>query len=277
MYAPIFDLAGVRDSIRQSPHRFYVYVLCRPNGEPFYVGKGVANRVFCHEADARNLPTKSHKLNLIRALHKKGLKVGYVIEGFFETEIEAHERERTLILTLGRHDLRTGPLTNQTDGGEGTSNPSQESRDRRAATLGGDAEDPERRAINEFFNSIGGKQDSVPIKPLGARKLVPLTPHPSSRMPTERMAKALIAAAAATNQILKPGSILPRIFVMQGKPYAIENGVGRDMLKAGMISLMSPEARPEDECLCLTTIGFDQILHLMDVERLKDLAVLEPD
>ena len=31
----------------------YVYVLCRPNRTPFYVGKGVNRRVLAHEAEAR--------------------------------------------------------------------------------------------------------------------------------------------------------------------------------------------------------------------------------
>jgi hypothetical protein len=31
----------------------YVYVLCRPDRTPFYVGKGVHRRVFAHEAEAR--------------------------------------------------------------------------------------------------------------------------------------------------------------------------------------------------------------------------------
>jgi hypothetical protein len=32
----------------------YVYVLRRPNGRPFYVGKGYGDRVFQHENEARH-------------------------------------------------------------------------------------------------------------------------------------------------------------------------------------------------------------------------------
>ena len=115
------------------PH--YVYVLCRPDGTPFYVGKGVQHRCFHHEAEARNTERLSHKLNVIRAMHRQGEQIRYCIEGEFETEAEAHSRERNLISLFGRHDQRRGPLTNQTDGGEGASNPSEESRDRRRQSL----------------------------------------------------------------------------------------------------------------------------------------------
>lgn len=99
-----------------APH--YVYVLCRADGTPFYVGKGVQHRCFHHEAEARTTDRLTHKLNVIRAMGRRGEAVRYCIESSFQTEAEAHARERWLIRLFGRHDLRNGPLTNQTDGGE---------------------------------------------------------------------------------------------------------------------------------------------------------------
>src|SRR5229473_225113 len=116
----LMDTAAVRNAIRIC-RPFYVYVLHRPNGEPFYVGKGVADRVFDHEAEARNTLRLTHKLNVIRNLHRAGLVVHYRLDASFEDESEALAHERFLISKIGRHDLKLGPLTNQTDGGEGTS------------------------------------------------------------------------------------------------------------------------------------------------------------
>ena len=117
--------------------RHYVYVLCRSNGTPFYVGKGVGNRCVQHEAEARNTDKLSHKLNVIRAIVRRGERVQYCIESTFETETEAHTRERYLIALFGRHDQKRGPLTNQTDGGEGASNPS-ENREKSVGNLFGE-------------------------------------------------------------------------------------------------------------------------------------------
>ena len=58
----LLDVIGIRAAL-QNHHPHYVYVLCRPLGEPFYVGKGVNFRALQHEADARTTKTLTHKLN----------------------------------------------------------------------------------------------------------------------------------------------------------------------------------------------------------------------
>lgn len=193
--------------------KYYVYLVCRPNGQPFYVGKGIGERFLMHERDARNLPScRSHKLNLIRAIWKRGQKLCYKIDGFFDGEDSAHQREVELIRSIGRHDLGRGPLTNQTDSGEGASKPSEERQTQRAATLSGDAENPDRRAANEFFHTLGKGHCSVPIKPLGTLRLVRLTPHPRARAPTARSAQALLAGAVSRQILLAPGCNISRVF-----------------------------------------------------------------
>lgn len=87
----------------EQPH--YVYVLCRPDGIPFYVGKGVRLRALQHEADARTTRTLTHKLNVIRSLHARGFNVAYRIDSSFDDEPTALARERALIAQIGRHDL----------------------------------------------------------------------------------------------------------------------------------------------------------------------------
>jgi hypothetical protein len=269
------DVGAASEAIRIASKRFYVYVLVRPDGEPFYVGKGLGKRLFNHEAEARNTNLRTHKLNVIRSIVRSGGEVGYALPHFCENEAEAHGIETKLISSIGRHDLKKGPLTNQTDGGEGVTGLSTEILARKAANLGGASEDPQRRVANDFFHAIAGRQDSVPIKPLGVTRLEATVPHPRPRKPTERMAKAIVVACLATNQLLAEGVRLPRLFKIKGGTYVIENGVAKDLLKAGMISVI-PGERPELEQFTLTQVGLAAILSLIPRPRLEDLGALEP-
>jgi hypothetical protein len=94
---------------------FYVYVLFRPSGEPFYVGKGCGRRLNAHESDARG---NDHKARIIRQAKAAGLEIPRVKIAESLTESGAFEIERAFIAALGRDPI--GPLVNLTDGGEGT-------------------------------------------------------------------------------------------------------------------------------------------------------------
>ena len=260
--------------------RFYVYVLCRQDGTPFYVGKGIGKRVFQHEADARNTSLKSHKLNLIRSLRSKGKEVRYALAGSFDDEVSAHALERELVLRYGRHDQGRGPLTNQTDGGEGASNPSEAAQARHRASLGGDADDPERRAANRFLASIAGPQASIPVKPwktLRARAhLLRPSPGKPDPAPTPRMAKAIAASAVANSLLLSEGVLIPRRLVIDGIECAIENGCGGDMIAARLVEPVEPRSNPLEELLRLTKFGLTSIVALLGRDVLLDLGILEP-
>ncbi|MEH2471402.1 putative GIY-YIG superfamily endonuclease [Nitrobacteraceae bacterium AZCC 2161] len=271
----LLDSASVSAALNSEAKRFYVYVLTRPDGTPFYVGKGLGRRVFAHEAEAANTTLKTHKLNVIRAITKNGGTLQYALPHFCDDEGEAHRLEIELIKHIGRHDLKTGTLTNQTDGGEGVTGLSPETMARKAANLGGASDDPQRRVANEFFHSIDGKQDSVPIKPLGAQGLEATIPHRNARSPTDRMARVIVAAALATGKLLSAGVTFPRQFEIQGNTYVIENGVAKDMLKAGVIEV-TPAFKPEAEIFTLTLKGFDAIFSSIPRDRLEDLGALEP-
>lgn len=99
------------------PHdtTFYVYVLCRPDGRPFYVGKGSGTRYLDHEGEAR-IGHKCHKCNTIRKIWQAGGQVVYLTKLTTESEQEAYDEEKRLIALYGRKNL-----TNATDGGEGQS------------------------------------------------------------------------------------------------------------------------------------------------------------
>lgn len=97
---------------------FYVYVLFRWNGKPFYVGMGRGKRWLHHEW-ARSLTKRSPKTNTV----KKTLRVLgevpkiKVAEGL--SRLAAADLERALIAAIGRYP--EGPLVNITEGGEGSS------------------------------------------------------------------------------------------------------------------------------------------------------------
>lgn len=112
-----------------SQPRFYVYILARSNNKPFYVGKGQHDRVLDHESEARR-GHKCHRCNIIRKIWKSGGEVQRYIIFTTDDESEAFAYECELIALHGRENL-----CNQTDGGEGASNPSKDVLDKRSASI----------------------------------------------------------------------------------------------------------------------------------------------
>jgi hypothetical protein len=98
---------------------YYTYLWLRENGTPYYVGKGKGNRAY----------SRDHR-------HKVPPKERIVIYPA-ESESDAFETEIALIWYYGRKDLGLGCLCNLTDGGEGTSGKSKESRKRISEALKG--------------------------------------------------------------------------------------------------------------------------------------------
>ena len=268
-----FDAASVGAALRDH-HPFYVYILSRPGGEPFYVGKGVKLRCLQHEAEARNTKLLTHKLNVIRSIHRHGQTVSYCIDSSYPAEAAALERERALIAEIGRHDLRRGPLTNQTDGGEGTSNPSEESRQKRRDTLYGESDDADRRLINKWFQKLTPVR-SVPVKPVSTfKRAAGLWKNDETIGMRPRQAAAVIATAMANGVMIQRSCLLSRRLMVEGVEYIIENGVGRDMMSNGMIDLH--DATPTREVLRLTPSGYDFVLETFGSATLVDAGVLEP-
>jgi hypothetical protein len=98
-----------------SSREYYVYALTRPNGSPFYIGKGQGKRILQHDYEARK-GHQCHKCYLIRKLWRDGQTFGRAILFRTTNEQDAFDMERQLIAVIGRNNL-----TNLTDGGEGTS------------------------------------------------------------------------------------------------------------------------------------------------------------
>lgn len=112
---------------------YYVYVLIDPRkqyefkyenlifqGEPFYVGYGKNNRVYKHFQDIKKV-SNPYKTNKIKSIIKDGYNQNNIIHIFKEnlTKEEACKLEIELIYKIGRHNLKDGPLTNLTSGGDG--------------------------------------------------------------------------------------------------------------------------------------------------------------
>ena len=93
---------------------FYTYAYLRKSDRtPYYVGKGKGKRAYDRQGHRVKVPDDKDRIIFL----KQNL-----------TEEEAFNHEKYMIAVLGRKDLGTGILRNMSDGGEGPSNPSPESR-----------------------------------------------------------------------------------------------------------------------------------------------------
>lgn len=96
----------------------FAYIHCKPNGTPFYVGKGALRR-------AKYLGERNpHHQAVVNKYGKSNVLIG-MLE--CSTSAIAYELEKGLIKCLRSSGIK---LTNFTDGGEGGVNPTPETRQR---------------------------------------------------------------------------------------------------------------------------------------------------
>lgn len=109
---------------------FYVYAYLDPRKpgtfiykniafdyEPFYIGKGTGNRLSVHLIEKSS--GNRHKYNKIQSIRKTGAEPLVLKLKENLSEEEAWDYECSLVESIGRSVLGTGPLTNLKDGGEG--------------------------------------------------------------------------------------------------------------------------------------------------------------
>ena len=135
----------------------YAYIHCKPDGVPFYVGKGALRR-------AKYLGERNpyHK-SVVQKYGKQNILVGKLE---CSTNEIAFELERGLIKCIKAMGIR---LTNFTDGGEGSINPAPETRKRMS-------EAAKKRGVSEAcqiakINAKRGKPVSEEQKELIRKKL----------------------------------------------------------------------------------------------------------
>lgn len=120
-------------------NQYYIYLHCKPDGTPFYVGKG---------CNGRGHSKRSHDLKRSRNAHHRAVVEKYGAEniGIFvfpcESEHQALKDEISTIRQLRAEGFR---LANATDGGEGSSGllPNAETRAKMSAKRKGVKRSPE--------------------------------------------------------------------------------------------------------------------------------------
>jgi len=114
-------------------NKYYIYAYLDPSKpiqktyedfsliyEPFYIGKGKEGRKLVHLKDYK-LKNKTHLSNKILSIRNNGLEP-FIVELYDNlSEEESLIIEKNLISIIGRRILKSGPLVNITDGGEGVS------------------------------------------------------------------------------------------------------------------------------------------------------------
>jgi hypothetical protein len=177
-----------------NPRRFYVYAYLRTDGTPYYIGKGTRYRI-----QSRNhvafVPSKERRKVLFQGL----------------TNEEALDIEIALIHCLGRKDLGTGCLRNQTGGGDGGTLPSPALKAAKSRALKGRAKPPSMpKALSETNMRAGAKKVGVPFKiwesltytqrahsPVSAAKMgLSVAEYVALRLPEWKLGDAMDNAAA---------------------------------------------------------------------------------
>lgn len=106
-------------------NRYYVYVLSRANGTPFYIGKGCGARWRQHQYAHLRIG-KNHKVNAVNQAIARFGDIPKIKIAENLSSGTASELERLFISIIGRHP--NGPLLNATAGGDGVQDADEETR-----------------------------------------------------------------------------------------------------------------------------------------------------
>jgi len=145
---------------------FFVYIDHKPDGEPFYVGKGSEKRV--------SYPKRNTWHSNIRDKYPDWSRKRV----FSGTNAECIAMEVSLIAKYGRRDLGAGPLVNLTNGGEGKSGfvVSDETREKIRASNKGKKYGPKSDEVKEKIRAGNiGKNTKKPTPEVIAKRRSAIT------------------------------------------------------------------------------------------------------
>ena len=142
---------------------YYTYAYLREDKTPYYIGKGKGRRIYQTIGKPCNKPPKDKIIFLKQNL----------------TEEEAFKHEIYMISVFGRKDLGTGILHNRSDGGEGSSNPSEETRKKMSEAKKGKKHSEETRkkhsencrgSKNHFYGKYHTEETKEKLKEINIGK-----------------------------------------------------------------------------------------------------------
>lgn len=162
---------------------FYTYMHCKPNGDPFYVGKGSLER--CKRKERKN----KHYTNIVSKYGKENIQI---LMSKKDSEKSAFKSEIRLIKILRDAGF---VLSNRTDGGEGSSGyvPSEITRAKLSKMFKG------RKLSDEWCANISSGQKGVKKQPtsIATKEKLSLILKGKKKPPRSQEHKDMIRKASA--------------------------------------------------------------------------------
>jgi hypothetical protein len=125
----------------------------------------------------------------------------------------------------------------------------------------------DRANVSALYATFEASRVSVPVKALSAFKPLATTAHPIARNPSQRQAAAIATAFAASGLKLIDGKSAPRVFEINGVRSCIENGVLRDAVSSGLVTVSGDT--PETETIKLAPKASAAIAGLIGAAAIK--------
>lgn len=191
------------EQFKKTKGYYYLYALVRPdkNGEYFYIGYGKNKRIFHHFTQHKIRKNNPYKCNIIDKLIRNGYKIQDVGKILLVSDNEDYikQMEISMISKIGRYDLGKGPLSNMTNGGDGSIeyHHSEESRKKISLTSKGRKFSEETKRMMSI-NRTGNKNHRYGKK---------FSPETCAKISKTRLRKAVIGTNLETNETIFFSSI----------------------------------------------------------------------
>lgn len=186
------------------------------------------------------------------------------------TRVAASNNEAsTALATVTKNEIAENVVIDNTTGETVQPEATEAKPDPRAARAERIAAD--RADVAKLYAGFEATRQSVPVKALSAFKLASTTAHPIARNVSQRQCAALAVAFAVANKKLATGATAPRVFDLNGKPAAIENGVLRDAVSSGLCTVSGDT--PESEIIKLSKTAAAAIAAQLGSAILKQAGI----